>query len=168
MDGGRTELTLGFTEQFNGEQTALGDFPLGPGPNLQVWADGHLSRRFILGGGLFAGLTGSVGGGLGARFVAYDRAPVLLGVDVQGGWMWAEVGVPVSWTVDEDIVLYAEPSVGLRLPGLVRMEVGGRFRFFDGFGLVVAGDLEVGSGDRLSFDGAPIGEAVSVGLAFKF
>ncbi len=89
-----------------------------------AWLDGRLGERVVLGGGLFAGQTGSVGGGLGLRWLAVRRLDHTLGLAVNGGLLWADVGVPMAWRLEGGLWLYTEPSLGLRAAGPVYLPVG--------------------------------------------
>ncbi len=134
------ELSVGVTGVIGGTQSALGDYPLGAGVNLEAWLDGRLGERVVLGGGLFAGQTGSVGAGLGLRWLAVKQADRTLGLALNGGLLWVDVGVPMAWRLDGEAWVYSEPSFGLRQAGLVYLPVGLRLPLGTGWSL----DVEAG------------------------
>lgn len=109
-----------------GSEAYLGEF-LGTG----VGASGQLSyqHRFgnlHFGGGVFAGQSSLVGGGVffGGLFPV---GAANLGFQVSGGWLWAEVGMPVTVPLGDVVWLYTEPSVGFRAR-VLRIPVGAGFR----------------------------------------
>lgn len=116
---------------------------LGSGVNGQFWymhRFGHLN----LGGGVAAGQSSAVSGGafFGGLFPVGGAQ---LGFRVSGGWLWADVGVPVVVPLGQRAWFYTEPSVGLRRFPL-QLPVGVGFRLGHGFSLAPEVNLQYGSG----------------------
>jgi hypothetical protein len=159
------ELTVGWTQSFNSAAVPLGDYPFGDGPNFQIWLDGRLGPKVTFGGGVFAGQSEGLGGGLGARFVLVDGPRWRLGLDVNGGFGWVDAGMPVAFQLNPGAWLYTEPSLGLRLPGLIRLPLGLRLAFSEHGALDLEGAVEHGStgaGGLASPTGATVGAAVAL------
>jgi hypothetical protein len=97
----------------------------GQGATGQFWYR-HQFGRWHLGGSLFGGQAAAVGGGVffGGLFPV---GKVNLGIDVAAGWLWAEVGMPVTVPLGERAWFYTAPSVGLRTY-VFRLPVGVGFR----------------------------------------
>lgn len=99
-------------------------FGCNPGANGQLWYQHRFGERFTLGGTLYGGQTSLFGGGVLARFHLLDSDRVNVGADVNAGWLWADVGVPVAVRVAGPFWVYTEPSVGFRYVQSVRVPLG--------------------------------------------
>ena len=64
-----------------------------------------------------------------------------LGAQVEGGFLWASLGMPVAVSPMDNLWFYTEPAVGFNQLGLVQIPVGVSYEFA-GHGMV---DLEFGS-----------------------
>ena len=94
-------------------------------PDLTHWGMVPLSDRWALGWQVAAG-AGSPGlaGGVVGRYDLSKRERLLIGPQVELGFAWGALGLPVSAQVGERVWLYAHPSVGYRINGLARVPVG--------------------------------------------
>lgn len=115
---------------------------LGSGVNGQFWY-AHRFGHLNLGGGLAAGQSSAVSGG--AFFGGlYPVGPAQMGFQVAGGFLWAEVGMPIVLPAGEHAWLYTEPSVGLRRFA-VHLPIGVGFRLGKGFVLAPEVNLQYGA-----------------------
>ncbi len=89
----------------------------------------HRFNHLNLGGAIFGGTSNLVGGGVffGGLFPVGGAN---LGFQISAGWLWAEVGVPVTLPLGDSVWLYTEPSVGYRTRFL-RLPMGAGFRLGD-------------------------------------
>ena len=133
------EFALGVNETV-GSETYLGEF-YGPGVGVsgQFWYL-HRFGNFNFGGGLFAGQSTLVGGGVSFGGL-FPVGAVEVGFRVSGGWLWADLGVPVTVPLGDHVWLYTEPSVGLR-NRVLRLPIGAGFRL--GKHVTLAPELAVG------------------------
>ena len=124
-EGQREEFGLTADYTVAGYDQTNGYLPLGRGATGQFWYR-HRFGHWHLGGSLFAGQASAVGGGVffGGLFPV---GGVNLGFDVAAGWLWAEVGMPVTVPLGERAWFYTAPSVGLRTY-VFRLPVGVGFR----------------------------------------
>jgi hypothetical protein len=121
---------IGLAGGYSGEVTGGGGacstelVACGGGPNGVLWYQHRFHERFSLGGTLFGGTTSIVGGGLLLRghWVETDR--FRLGTDLDGGFLWASLGVPMSVRVVDQLWFYTNPSIGARLVQPVRFPLG--------------------------------------------
>jgi hypothetical protein len=74
----------------------------------------------VIGGGM----TRIVAGGVLVRHYFVDTDRVRFGLGLQGGWLWAEAGLPMAFRVSENAWVWLMPSGGLRFHGLARLPVG--------------------------------------------
>lgn len=89
----------------------------------------HRFNNLHLGGAVFAGTSTFVGGGVFFGGL-YPVGKANLGFQVAAGWMWAEVGMPVTLPLGDTVWLYTEPSIGYRTRFL-RLPIGAGFRLGD-------------------------------------
>lgn len=96
-----------------------------PTVDLQHWGMGALSDQWALGwtigGGV--GTPGIAGGGM-VRFDALATKRALLGPQLEGGFAWWAVGLPMALEVKDGLWLTAHPSYGARAMASLRLPVG--------------------------------------------
>lgn len=111
-----------------------GDLPdsCAPGLNGQVWYQHRVSRWYTVGGTAYGGM--STWGGLGLQnrlhWVEGDR--FRLGTDLDLGWFWAAVGVPMAYRLGDGFWLYSNPSFGFRAFQPARIPLGAAWMAEDG------------------------------------
>jgi hypothetical protein len=77
----------------------------------QVWAAGPISRVFDLGGVVAFDLGGfAAGGSLRAHLFTRDR--FALAADLEAGWAWAALAIPVAVRLFDETWLYTAPRFG--------------------------------------------------------
>ncbi len=143
----KNEFALG-GNYTGGSGTYLGEFyGSGTGASGQLSYD-HRFGKFNFGGGIFAGQPTLVGGGVffGGLFPV---GAVNVGFQVSGGWLWADLGVPVTVPLGDRIWLYTEPSVGIR-SHVLRLPVGAGFRL--GKHVTLAPEVAVQYSPQYAFD----------------
>lgn len=94
------------------------------GFNGQLWYQHRFDERFSFGGTLFAGQTSIVGGGVIARFHWVEIDRLRFGTDLEAGFLWGAVGLPLSVRLVDDLWVYTNPSVGLRFVQPARFPLG--------------------------------------------
>ncbi len=94
------------------------------GFNGQLWYQHRFNERFSLGGTVFGGQTSLVGAGVLARLHWVELDRFRFGTDLEGGFLWGAVGLPVSVRLVDDLWLYSNPSVGARFYQSARFPLG--------------------------------------------
>jgi hypothetical protein len=129
------DLEVGFAGAWTG--CASGEFGCtdlfaGQGPDGQFWFSRTIAPKVQLGfvGGL--GLTQAVSFGGWGRFHLVQTDRFASGVDLEAGWLWAAVGVPMGWRLAGDTWIYTNPSVGLRPSSTARLPLGLGIGFAEG------------------------------------
>lgn len=93
----------------------------------QVWGV-YDAGRVAIGGTLGAAAVldegGGVHGGVMVRPTLLERDDLMVGLDVQLGWLWGSLGVPISVRATDRVWVYTDPSLGLRYTGLVNVPLG--------------------------------------------
>jgi hypothetical protein len=98
--------------------------PYVSGVSGQLWYQHQFGEMITVGGTVFGGQTNFAGGGIQLRGM-WVRAPRFrLGTDLEGGWLWGAVGIPVAVGLTEDAWLYTNPSLRLSTRQLVRLPLG--------------------------------------------
>ncbi|GDX78391.1 hypothetical protein LBMAG42_02020 [Deltaproteobacteria bacterium] len=111
-------------------------------PDAQLWYEQRVGKKFSVGGTLFGGATGLVGVGALGRWHAVELDRFRLGVDFEGGFLYAAVGVPMAYRLLGDWWLYTSPSAGLRMNGLARLPVGTQFGIGEHVRISVEGGVD--------------------------
>lgn len=109
------------------------------GFNGQLWYQHRFTERFSFGGSLYAGQTSLIGAGLYARFHLLETDRWRLGADVEGGWLYGGVGMPVSFRLVDELWLYSNPSLAARYGQSARLPIGIAWGVTDAFWLQVEG-----------------------------
>lgn len=108
-----------------GEAGTCGGSLLGcEGTSAQLWYQRRLGQRVTLGGSLFAGGPAGVGGGLLTRFHLAEAERFRLGTDLDVGFLWAGVALPMAGRVGPDLWLYTAPGAQIANLQQVRLPVG--------------------------------------------
>lgn len=99
----------------------------------QIWAVKERERVDL---GATLGVLGSDGEGgphLGmvVRPRLIERENLILGLDLQYGFLWGSIGVPVAVRASERAWIYTEPSVGSRYTGICHVPVGVSYKVTD-------------------------------------
>ncbi|MDP2314212.1 MAG: hypothetical protein Q8P41_15015 [Pseudomonadota bacterium] len=94
------------------------------GFNGQLWYQHRFNERFSFGGTIFGGQTSFVGAGVQARLHWVELDRFRFGTDLEGGFLWAALGLPVSVRLVDDLWLYSNPSVGARFVQSARFPLG--------------------------------------------
>ncbi len=104
------------------------------GLNGQLWYQHRFGERFSLGGTIFGGQSSFVGAGVQARFHWVETDRFRFGTDLEGGWLWAAAGLPVSFKLLDahDLWLYSGPSFGFRSMQPLRVPLGVAWGIQDG------------------------------------
>ncbi len=94
-------------------------------PDAMHWGVVPLNDQWAvgwqLGGGM--GTPGLTGGAMGRLDLAKsDRR--LIGPQLELGFAWVALGIPMSLQVNDKVWIYTHPSVGLRINGMARAPVG--------------------------------------------
>ncbi|MFZ5475454.1 MAG: hypothetical protein ACOZNI_01660 [Myxococcota bacterium] len=97
-----------------------------------------------LGGLVYAGMAEAAGGGVLVRVSPVDTRRFRLGAQLDGGWIWAALGVPVAVGLSDRVWLYSQPSAGWRTAGVVRVPLGVSIRM--PYGYVAHFEAGVGTG----------------------
>jgi hypothetical protein len=137
-EGQREEF--GITADYTVSSSDQGTGYTGSGRGLtgQFWYR-HRFGHWHLGGSVFAGQAAA--GGAGVFFGGlFPVGKVNLGFDVAAGWLWAEVGMPLTVPLGQRAWFYTAPSVGLRTY-VIRVPVGVGFRI--GKHLTLGPELEL-------------------------
>lgn len=100
----------------------------------QVWYLRQALPNLDFGLQVYGGATSILGGGglVRTRFIQNERFN--LGAQLSGGWLWLDVGMPVSVKLGNGTWIYTNPTFGYRGVGLARiplgvsLEAGPRFR----------------------------------------
>lgn len=72
----------------------------------------------------YAGIQEFAGGGFMLRLRPVHTRRFSLGLQLDGGWLWGSVGVPIAVGIDDHTWVYTNPSVGPRALTPVRIPVG--------------------------------------------
>lgn len=136
--------------------------PYGPGLSGQLWYQHQFSEWFSLGATLFGGQTNFLGGGVQLRTMPVHTPRFRLGVDLEGGWYWGAVGVPVAVGLSDRVWLYSEPSFRLSTHQVVRMPLGLAWHIDDHF--VLEGEVAYG----LDPTYAPLNQEINGGLSLAW
>lgn len=147
------------------EATSSNDFvPYRSGLSGQLWYQHQFGEWFSLGGTLFGGQTNFFGGGVQLRGM-WVRAPRFrLGTDLEGGWYWGAIGIPVAVGLSDDVWLYSNPSVRLSTHQMVRVPLGVAANLGDHW--VLQGEVSYG----LDPTYAPLNQELTgtLGAAYRF
>lgn len=81
------------------------------GGGVQLWYQHRLGRRVTLGGNLFGAGPSGIGGGLLTRFHLVEAERFRFGTDVDVGFLWAGVSLPLAARVAPDLWVYTAPTV---------------------------------------------------------
>ena len=103
----------------NGAEVGVGVVGQSPRPwvdeewrgGVEMWGSGRLGGRIEM-STIVAIDAHGVAGGVALRWIAVERDRVALGVELQVGWLWAAVAVPVSLRMFGESRLYAAPRLG--------------------------------------------------------
>lgn len=100
---------------------------IAPAGGAQVWGVSDLGR-VDLGLTMGAAVVGGVGGGPHGGFIVrphlVETDDLVLGLDLQLGWLWGSLGLPVSVRASDRVWVYTDPSLGFRYSGVVNVPVG--------------------------------------------
>ncbi len=142
IDSNTSEFGVGGNATFGAASTTSTTIAPGIGESGQFWYD-HRFGKFDFGGGVFAGNSSLVGGGLffGGMFPV---GKINLGFEIAGGFLWAEAGIPLTVPLGDHAWLYTEPSIGIRAQ-LARLPVGVGFRLGKHFMLAPEVAVEYGA-----------------------
>lgn len=90
----------------------------------QIWYLRQALPNLDFGLQVYGGATSILGGGglVRARFVQNERFN--LGAQLSGGWLWLDVGLPVSVKLGNGTWVYTHPTFGYRGVGLARIPLG--------------------------------------------
>ena len=125
VEGDPNELGVGAMYNVAIEDTGVllaQDYAVGPG--AQIWYSYHFSDKFSMGAVAFGGAPSLLGVGLQARYLPVTNDKIRLGVDLAGGALWGEVGLPFAARLSDRLWLYGAPSVGARTSQMFRFPVG--------------------------------------------
>lgn len=140
------------------------DLPWG----VKVWGVWKLGERTDLGGVMGAGYPGFYSAGLMFRYFPVQNERFRLGVQAEGGYAWASLGVPVAYAVTPRLWLYTEPELGASMSGPLSVPLGVSYSA----GEHVQLDLEVGvisllQSERFGYLGQPAAYG-SLGVGYRF
>ncbi len=117
---------------------------------------------------VFAGSSTLVGLGPALRFHLLKDERLDIGVDFQGGWLWASVGLPISVEITDRLWFYTQPSFGLRFQP-TQLPVGLYWEATDAvaLGVTVGLDSEPNGGTELTKN-PPSAFRAGVGMSITF
>ena len=121
------------------------------GPDGQVW----YSRRaghFDFGGMVHGGSFSIFGVGAFGRWRFIDREEVRVGVQLAGGLVWYQMGLPMAMQVHDLVWVYTAPSVGLIVAAPWRLPVGVTVALDETFRLHIEGQVGGGNAECLAGD----------------
>lgn len=107
----------------------------------QGWLQFRLGEPAEAGVVLAASTTRYFAGGGFVRVRPLRKEHFTMGFQVEGGWLWGAVGMPVAFSPTPKIWLYTEPEIGFNSLGLLTLPVGTRFLLSEHLML----DLELGT-----------------------
>jgi hypothetical protein len=109
------------------------------GPDGELWYLHRFSKRFSFGGTIFGGRTSIVGAGAQVRFHWADLDRFQVGTDIDAGFLYFQLGVPISVRLVDRLWLYSEPQFGYRTIQPLRVPLGLTYGFTDLFWLSIEG-----------------------------
>lgn len=135
------------------------------GPHAQLWYQHRFNQRFSFGGTVFVGQASGLGAGVQARLHWVELDRFRFGTDLEGGFLWGGVGLPVSVRLVDDLWLYSSPAIRANNFQTARLPLGLAWGVTDQFWL--QGEAAYG----YSFLNSPspsTSDAYSFGLAGSF
>lgn len=88
-------------------------------PGAQFSYTWHFEPGVDLGLHAWAGLHGMVGAGINLRWLPNPKRKFAIGLAGQGGWLYANAGLPMSWRVGKNTWIWTQPTLGYDATGAV-------------------------------------------------
>lgn len=129
----------------------------------RFWYKHQFGERFDLGFTLFGGVTSYVGAGLDMRYYFMRKDRIRMGLDIQGGWLWATIGMPIGYQIDDQIWFFTNPAIETREIGIINLPAGISVNTSEKIQFVGEGGVRVGGAN-----GGYLGFYMSVALVSRF
>jgi hypothetical protein len=127
-----------------GTTLPIGEYTAVQSPGVQLWYYHQFARRFDLGAVGFLDYSTLPGLGAMLRYRFVNGQTFTMGGQASIGWMWADVGLPMAWKLNDRVSLYSSPSFGFRAFATARLPVGLSVQLSDRF--VLSGEMAGGIG----------------------
>lgn len=95
-----------------------------PRVDAAVWTIRPIADGLDAGAMLSVGTVSAISGGGFARLTLLKRPQLHMAAQLEGGWLWASVGLPTAYKLADSYWLTTHPSVGYWLGGTARLPVG--------------------------------------------
>lgn len=129
----------------------------------RFWYKHQFGDRFDVGFTLFGGYTSYVGAGFDLRYYFLRKDRIRMGLDLQGGWLWGTVGVPMGFKLTEGVWFFTNPAIETRELGILNFPAGLSLAINDKIQLIPEVGLRVGGAN-----GSYVGWYLSAAFVSRF